>query len=50
MPKNTKRNTFIDDIFNEQKLRGIPGTGKYNITKTEDQIKLEVEKMNKKIK
>jgi len=29
-----KRSTFIDEIFHEEKLRGVPGAGKYNVIKT----------------
>ena len=35
-PKDTKRETFIEAIFLEQKRRGVPGPGKYNVTKTEE--------------
>ncbi|KAL4507088.1 hypothetical protein ABPG72_001881 [Tetrahymena utriculariae] len=50
LPKNTKKNTFIEQIFLEQQRRGIPGPGKYNILKTDEQVKAEAEKMNKKLK
>lgn len=34
------RNTFIDEIFKEAKLRGVPGSGKYNVVKPlEDVLK-----------
>jgi len=29
--KNTKRNTFIDSIFTEQKIRPMPGPGAHNL-------------------
>lgn len=50
LPKNTKRNTFIEEIFHEQSKRGVPGPGKYNVEKsTEDLIKA-AETLDKKIK
>ncbi|KRW99931.1 hypothetical protein PPERSA_12607 [Pseudocohnilembus persalinus] len=50
LPKNTKKNTFIEQIINEQKLRSIPGVGKYNIRKTEEQVKKEIEAIKQKQK
>ncbi|KAL4456933.1 hypothetical protein ABPG74_014571 [Tetrahymena malaccensis] len=50
-PHDTKKNTYIDNIIDESKKRPVPGPGKYNITKTEEQIKKEVQEMkSKKIK
>jgi hypothetical protein len=38
-------------IFKEQKLRGTPGTGKYNVIKPLEEVKKDVEQMKtKKIK
>lgn len=47
-PHNTKKLTFIDEIIGEQKRQPIPGPGKYNVTKTEEQIKLEISELKTK--
>lgn len=50
-PHDTKKLSYIDLIVDEAKKRPIPGPGKYNLRKTDDQIKKEVADMkNKKIK
>ncbi|CAD8139487.1 unnamed protein product [Paramecium pentaurelia] len=43
-----KRTTFIDQIFKEAKLRGVPGSGKYNIEKPLDEVLKQVEEQKKK--
>ncbi|CAD8060988.1 unnamed protein product [Paramecium sonneborni] len=43
-----KRTTFIDQIFKEAKLRGVPGSGKYNIEKPLDEVLKQVEEEKKK--
>lgn len=50
-PHDTKKDTYISLIIDEAKKRPIPGPGKYNLEKTDEQIKKEVEDMkSKKIK
>ncbi|CAD8139398.1 unnamed protein product [Paramecium octaurelia] len=43
-----KRTTFIDQIFKEAKLRGVPGSGKYNVEKPLDEVLKQVEEQKKK--
>lgn len=48
--KVNPRMTFIDSIYNEQKLRAIPGAGKYNLeTPLDEQLKQIEEDKKKKI-
>lgn len=50
-PHDTHKYSYIDLIINEEKKRPIPGPGKYDLRKTDEQVKKEVEDMkNKKIK
>lgn len=37
--------TFIDQIYRDQQLNKFPGTGKYNLEKTEEEKKAALEKM-----
>lgn len=37
--KATKRNTFMDDIFKPKNVAAVPGTGRYNLLPTDEQIK-----------
>lgn len=39
------RSTFIDDIFHEEKLRGVPGAGRYNLIKPLEDVKKDVDLM-----
>ncbi|CAD8089233.1 unnamed protein product [Paramecium sonneborni] len=43
-----KRCTFIDQIFKEAKVRGIPGAGKYNVIPTLEEVLKKVQEEKKK--
>lgn len=34
--RETKRNTFIDDIMNPVNVKKVPGVGKYNLEPTDE--------------
>ena len=45
----TAKNSYIDLIYKEQKLRSTPGPGAYNLLKTKEQLRKEEEDNKKKI-
>jgi hypothetical protein len=40
--------TYIEQIIKEEKLRGAPGTGRYNIVKPLEEVKKELEELSKR--
>lgn len=40
--------TFVEEIIKEEKLRGVPGTGKYNVIKPLEEVKKDLEELKKK--
>lgn len=48
--KNISKNTYIDMIFHNAQKRKMPGPGEYNVIKTEEDIKKELQKLREKPK
>ena len=48
LPKDTKKMTYIEQIYHDNKKYKFPGPGQYVVRKGEEEIKKEIEELRKK--